>query len=64
MAKLEKSPPVTRETWVQSLGWGDALEKGYPLQSSGLENSMDGIVHWVTKGQTRLSNIFGRGGLC
>ena len=26
--------------------------KGYPLQYSGLENSMDGIVHEVAKSQT------------
>ena len=26
--------------------------KGYPLQYSGLENSMDGIVHGVTKSRT------------
>ena len=26
--------------------------KGYPLQYSGLENSMDSIVHGVTKSQT------------
>ena len=26
--------------------------KGYPLQDSGLENSMDSIVHGVTKSQT------------
>ena len=25
---------------------------GYPLQYSGLENSMDGIVHGVTESQT------------
>ena len=31
--------------------------KGYPLQYSGLENSMDHIVHGVTKSQTRLSNF-------
>ena len=31
--------------------------KGYPLQYSGLENSMDCIVHGVTKSQTRLSNF-------
>ena len=30
---------------------------GYPLQYSGLENSMDCIVHGVTKSQTRLSNF-------
>ena len=29
--------------------------KGYPLQYSGLENSMDYIVHGVTKNWTRLS---------
>ena len=31
--------------------------KGYPLQYSGLENSMDCIVHGVTKSQTRLSDF-------
>ena len=30
---------------------------GYPLQYSGLENSMNCIVHGVTKGRTRLSNF-------
>ena len=31
--------------------------KGYPLQHSGLENSMDCVVHGVTKSQTRLSDF-------
>ena len=31
--------------------------KGYPLQYSGLENSMDCIVHAVTKSWTRLSDF-------
>ena len=31
--------------------------KGYLLQYSGLENSMDCIVHGVTKSQTRLSDF-------
>ena len=31
--------------------------KGYLLQYSGLENSMDCIVHGVTKSQTRLRNF-------
>ena len=31
--------------------------KGYPLQYPGLENSMDFIVHGVTKSRTRLSNF-------
>ena len=35
----------------RSPGEGDS----YPLQYSGLENSMDCIVHGVTKSQTRLS---------
>ena len=32
-----------QETWVWSLGFGRSTgeEKGYPLQYSGLENSMD-----------------------
>ena len=37
----------------RSLGEG----KGYPLQYSGLENSMDCIVHGVTKSQTRLRDF-------
>ena len=31
--------------------------KGYPLQYSGLENSMDCTVHGLAKNQTRLSNF-------
>ena len=31
--------------------------KGYPLQYSGLENSMDSRVHGVTKSWTRLSDF-------
>ena len=31
--------------------------KGYPLQYSGLENSMDCIVHGVAKSWTRLSDV-------
>ena len=31
--------------------------KGYPLQLSGLENSMDCIVHGISKSQTWLSNF-------
>ena len=31
--------------------------KGYPLQYSGLENSLDCIVHRVAKSQTQLSNF-------
>ena len=37
----------------RSLGEG----KGYPLQYSSLENSMNFIVHEVAKSQTQLSNF-------
>ena len=62
-AQLVKNPPAMWEAWVQSLGWEDPLEKGkatlsnisripeYLLQYSGLENSMDCIVHGVAKSQ-------------
>ena len=40
-------------------GLGRSTEEGigYPLQYSGLENSMDCIVHGVTKSWTRLSDF-------
>ena len=59
VAQLVKNLPAMWETWVQSLGWEDLLEKekGYPLQYSGLENSRDCIVHGVTKRRTRLSDL-------
>ena len=56
VAQLVKNPPAMRETWVLSLGWEDPLE-GYPLQYSGLENSMDYKVHGVAKSWTRLSHF-------
>ena len=34
------------------LGRSPGEGKGYPLQYSGLENSMNSIVHWVAKSQT------------
>ena len=58
VAQLVKNLPAMWETWVPSLGGEDLLEKGkaaYPLQYSGLENSMDCIVKGVTKSQTWLS---------
>ena len=32
-------------------------EKGYPLQYSGLENSMDYIVHGIVNSQTQLKDF-------
>ena len=34
VAQLVKNLPVTWETWVQSLGWEDPLEKGEAIHSS------------------------------
>ena len=34
MAQLVKNPPVMWETWVQSLGWEDPLEKETATHSS------------------------------
>ena len=46
---------------IPGLGRSPGEGKGYPLQYSGLENSMDYIVHGVTKSQTRLSDFHGTG---
>ena len=42
---------------VPGLGRSPGEEKGYPLQYSGLENSMDCIVHGVAKSRTQPSNF-------
>ena len=34
MAQLVKNPPAMQETWVQSLGWEDPLEKRIATHSS------------------------------
>ena len=34
VAQLVKNPPTLWETWVQSLGWEDLLEKGKSTHSS------------------------------
>ena len=41
-------------------GWGSSAGEGigYPLQCSGLENSMDYIVHVVAKSRTQLSDFY------
>jgi len=43
---------------IPGLGRSSVEGKGYPLQYSGLEKSMDCIVHGVTKIQTRLSDFY------
>ena len=60
MAQLVKKLPAMWETWLGSipgLGRFPGEGKDYPLQYSGLENSMDCIVYGVAKSQTRLSNF-------
>ena len=54
MAQLVKNLPTMQETWVliPGLGRSPGEGAGYPFQYSSLENSMDCIVHGVTKGQT------------
>ena len=59
VAQLVNNPSAVRETWVQSLGWDDPLEKGMATHSRILawRNPMDrgdwqAIVRGVTKSQT------------
>ena len=40
MAQLVKNLPAMQETWVQSLGWDDLLEKGKVTHSSILAESL------------------------
>jgi len=61
VAQLVKNPPAIWETWVQSLVC-PREGKGYPLQYSGLENSVDYIYSlWGCKEldtTDRLSHIY------
>ena len=58
VAQMRKNLPAVQETWVQTLGWEDPLEKGMATHSSILAqgNPMDStawwaVVHGVTKYQ-------------
>ena len=42
---------------IPGLGWCPGEGRGYPLQYSGLENSMDCIVHGVSRSWTQLSDF-------
>ena len=58
MAQLVKNPPIMRETWVQSLGWKDPLEKGKATHSSILAWRIPWTtVHGVANSQTRLTQL-------
>ena len=54
VAQLVKNLPAMWETWVQSLSWEDALEKGKATHSRILAWR---TVHGVSKSWTRLSNF-------
>ena len=55
---LPSEPPGAGD-WglVPGLGRSPGEGKGYLLQYSGLENSMDCVVHGVAKSRTRLSDF-------
>ena len=42
---------------IPGLGRSPGEGKGYPLQYSGLENSMDCVVHGVSKSRTQLNSF-------
>ena len=49
MVQLVKNPPAMQETWVQSLGWEDSLEKGKATHSSILAWRIPWTVHGVAE---------------
>ena len=52
VAQLVKNLPAMWETWVQSLGWGDPLEKGKATHSSILAGEFG-----IAKSWTRLNDF-------
>ena len=65
VAQVVKNLPAMQETWVQSLGWEDPLEKEMVTHSSILtwricmdRGAWRAIVHGVTKSRTRLIIAF------
>ena len=49
VAQLVKNPPVVQETWVQSLGWEDPLEKGKATHPSILSWRIPGTVQSMSQ---------------
>ena len=56
VAQMVKHLPTMQETWIQSLGWEDPLEKEMATHSSILACNPMNTVYRVAKGQTRLSD--------
>ena len=57
VSQLVKNLPAMWETWVQSLGWEDSLEKGKATHSNILVQRIPWTVHGVAKSRTGLSNF-------
>ena len=53
VAQIVNNLSAMLETWVQSLSWGDLLEKGTATHSS----ILDYIVHGIAKSGTRLNDF-------
>ena len=49
IAQLVKNLPVVWDTWVQSLGWEDALEKGKATHSNTLAWRIHGLYSPVSQ---------------
>ena len=47
VSQMVKNLPAMLETWVPGLGRSPGEGNGYPLQHSGLENSMDRGAWWA-----------------
>ena len=54
VAQLVKNSPAMQETWVGKVFW---RRERYPLQYSGLENSMNYTAHGVAKSRTQMSDF-------
>ena len=57
VAQMVKNPPIMQESLILGLGRSPGERNIYLLQSSGLENSMDCVVHGVLKSRTLLSDF-------
>ena len=65
VAQLVKNSPGMWETWVRCLSWEDPLERKRLLTPvSGLENSMNCVVHGVAKSRTQMSDFHQSGYFC
>ena len=57
VAQLLMNLPAMPETWVQSLGWEDPLEKGKATHSSMLAWRIPWTIHGLAQSRTQLSDV-------